>query len=75
MDASFKYIPVHVVAQIRSTGCAKVVTGHFEMHLLLYPNKEGDEGHNVLIHDIVVGSAKVANGHTYTHYEFVVLLA
>ena len=37
------------------------------MHLLLYPKSAGFEGHVLVIHDIVVGSASVTPGQTLTH--------
>jgi len=67
VESSIKYNPEQDPAQTLSTGCAYVVGGHFSMHWLLYPNNEGHVGHNVVIHDIVVGSANVTPGHVATH--------
>jgi hypothetical protein len=43
--------------------------------VLLYAYNEGEDGHKLEIHDIVVGSANVGFGHIAKHSEFVVFIA
>ena len=42
------------------------------MQVLLNPNNDGFEGQGVVMHAIVVGSAKVTPGQIYTHSSEVV---
>lgn len=65
--SSIKYTPVHVFSHVLETLLEYIPSGHSVMHVLLNPNKDGFEGHILVMHDIVVGSAKVTPGQIYTH--------